>query len=314
MRFGALSDPSYRPAFSGHETFPLRQGWLKKVYDAVQTAAELKDGTNPFDPVSAIARFGVGKNMVMAMRHYALTAGIIAENQQDQAPMYSITPIGHQLFSESGDPYLEDPASTWLLHWNMAGGENNRPIKTSFYWLFSVWNGGAFTRDELTEALLKLAADQQWRRVSRTTVQRDVDCLLRCYIVASENSAAPEETVESQLAELRLLTQGQGRYSLTNTQRRTLPDSIFLYALISFWKRQGNTRSITIDSVVHAPSSPGRVFAMREDEVLERLQRLEIIAGDSIALSETAGLKQVVRSSEFPDTTTILRNYLSRIK
>jgi hypothetical protein len=302
----------YRPSFSGHETFPLRQGWLKKVYDAVSTHKGAAYETNPFDPESAIARYGVGKNMVMAMRHWALTTGIICENIPDAPLMYSVTPVGMQLLSHSGDPYLEDPASTWLLHWNLAGGEGGRQIKTSLYWLFSLWNGGAFTKDDLIEALLKLATDQQWRRVSKTTVQRDVDCLLRCYTVSEETSNTPEEAVESQLAELRLVTNSQGRYQLTTSQRRTLPDSIFLYALVSYWKRQGTSRSLTIDSVVYAPSSPGRVFVMREDEVLERLQRLESLTGNSISLSETAGLKQVVRSSEFPDTTALVRNYYGR--
>ncbi|WP_221035896.1 DUF4007 family protein [Pseudomonas savastanoi] len=27
--------PNQRPQFSGHETFPLRQLWLRKAYDAV---------------------------------------------------------------------------------------------------------------------------------------------------------------------------------------------------------------------------------------------------------------------------------------
>ncbi|MDD2833722.1 MAG: DUF4007 family protein [Methylotenera sp.] len=52
----------YAPSFSGHETFPLRQLWLKKVFNQ-------KDSDNivhkeVFLDEAAIARFGVGKNMV----------------------------------------------------------------------------------------------------------------------------------------------------------------------------------------------------------------------------------------------------------
>ncbi|MEK7854647.1 MAG: DUF4007 family protein, partial [Acidobacteriota bacterium] len=35
MRRGPLFEPNYRPSFSGHETFPLRYGWLKKAFDRV---------------------------------------------------------------------------------------------------------------------------------------------------------------------------------------------------------------------------------------------------------------------------------------
>lgn len=30
-----LKNDQYRPCFSGHETFPLRYGWLQKAYRAV---------------------------------------------------------------------------------------------------------------------------------------------------------------------------------------------------------------------------------------------------------------------------------------
>ena len=35
-----LYEHNYRPHFSGHETFPLRYGWLKKAFDRV---AETED-------------------------------------------------------------------------------------------------------------------------------------------------------------------------------------------------------------------------------------------------------------------------------
>ena len=47
--------------FSGHETFPLRQLWLYKAYRA---AEENDFDGGVFTDDSAIAKFGVGKNMV----------------------------------------------------------------------------------------------------------------------------------------------------------------------------------------------------------------------------------------------------------
>ena len=35
MSYRPFHDPNYRPQFSGHETFPLRYGWLKKAFDQV---------------------------------------------------------------------------------------------------------------------------------------------------------------------------------------------------------------------------------------------------------------------------------------
>ena len=35
MLRGRLYESDYKPKLSGHETFPLRYGWLKKAFDAV---------------------------------------------------------------------------------------------------------------------------------------------------------------------------------------------------------------------------------------------------------------------------------------
>ena len=64
---------SARPQFSGHETFALRAGWPKKAYDAAAEDAAVFSGD------AAIARFGVGKNMVRSIRHWALAAGVLDE-------------------------------------------------------------------------------------------------------------------------------------------------------------------------------------------------------------------------------------------
>ena len=43
MARGPLFQDTYRPQFSGHETFPPRYGWLKKAFDAVRVTKEHTD-------------------------------------------------------------------------------------------------------------------------------------------------------------------------------------------------------------------------------------------------------------------------------
>ena len=74
MKHGLL-DPDSRGQFAGHETFPLRLLWLKKAFDAVEGGAP--SGT--FQEQSAIARFGVGRNMAVSMRYWALASGFVEE-------------------------------------------------------------------------------------------------------------------------------------------------------------------------------------------------------------------------------------------
>ena len=79
MARGPLFQDGYTPHFSGHQTFTLRYGWLKKVFDRVAETEDEPDNRNVCWDDGAIARFGVGKNMVASMRHWAKASGIIEE-------------------------------------------------------------------------------------------------------------------------------------------------------------------------------------------------------------------------------------------
>src|SRR5436190_1600641 len=96
-------------SFSGHETFPFRYPWLKKGFDAV-----LVDG-DVFLREDAITTLGVGKNMVRSIRHWCLAAGVLEENRESGL---RASALGKLVLADEGlDPYLEDPATLWLLHW-----------------------------------------------------------------------------------------------------------------------------------------------------------------------------------------------------
>ena len=68
----------FKPSFSGHETFALRYGWLEKSFQATVSNSE-----NPFILEDSIAQFGVGRNMVSAIKHWAVATGFLvnSENQ-----------------------------------------------------------------------------------------------------------------------------------------------------------------------------------------------------------------------------------------
>ena len=135
---GQLYNPEYKPRLSGHETFPLRYGWLKKAYDAVRNFKRIDGSRSVFADTGAIAEFGVGKNMVRSMRHWAIAAGVVSEDGR------TTTAFGRHLFADDGlDPYMEDPATAWLVHWRIAGNATN----TTWFWGFSHCPVGTFDRD-----------------------------------------------------------------------------------------------------------------------------------------------------------------------
>ena len=96
MARGPLFEDSYKPQFSGHETFPLRYGWLKKTFDAIRAAEDQDDNRTVFSGEDAIARFGVGKNMVSSMRHWVTATGIIDGRATDKNRLVT-TSLGQSL-------------------------------------------------------------------------------------------------------------------------------------------------------------------------------------------------------------------------
>jgi hypothetical protein len=198
---------THKLQFSGHETFPLRQLWLRKAYDAVSQSIELTSKTL-FSDDDAIARFGVGKNMVSSMRFWASACQIIKEDDEHNA--YVTTEIGDLLFDrETGlDPYCENPATPWLMHWFLA----STPDKTStWYYVFNKIVQQNFDRDSVVEGIKNMALDNG-QKISIATLKRDVDCCIRSY-VPKAGGDSPEEMSEPLLAQLlnRLALFGRGR-------------------------------------------------------------------------------------------------------
>lgn len=275
--------------FSGHETFPLRQMWLKKAVDKADADGQLSKGT--FSDERAIADFGVGRNMVASIKHWALACDVIAED--DSRRHFFLTPVGKQIFGENGlDPYSECPVTAWHAHWCLAGRGTRA---TTWYWLFNEFSAQSFSRDEALPTLTKYAlVAARGKKLSQATLSRDLDTCLRGYAPRSASSSV-EEAAESMLAELGLLQEERkGVFSFRRGPKSTLPDAFFAWALLDYWMhhRRGES-SLTFEAAAYAQGSPGRVFKLDEESVAERLFSLADLTEGKLRWSDTSGLRQI---------------------
>ena len=143
----AIPPQSAVPAFhfSGHETFPLRQLWLRKAYDQIRTH-QPSAPKSTFSDEESIVRFGVGKNMVNAIRHWSVACGFM---QEDSEGGYVPTALAIQIFGRL-DPYSEHPTTAWLLHWNLAGIGTR---SMTWWWLFNCVPQQTFDRNTVFDSL-----------------------------------------------------------------------------------------------------------------------------------------------------------------
>jgi len=301
MARGPLYQEGYRPQFSGHETFPLRYGWLKKAVDAVRDAADDPRSNIVFSD-DAIAKFGVGRNMVRSMRHWAKAGAIISE----KGASISTTALGSKLFGRGNlDPYMENPATLWLIHWHLCA----HPEKTTWFWAFNHFPASTFDREHLFKGLERLAKERGWSRAAGATIRSDVACFIRTYDAQQPTAkAGNEETLQSPLTELGLIKAVGKRdgFRFARGPKSTLGDGVFVYTLIDFWTRYSKASTLSFEAIAHEPGSPGRVFLLDENDVIDRLVVLDDFTKGAFRWSETAGLKQVVRKT-LPDAEAALR-------
>ena len=296
MSRGPLYQDKYRPQLSGHETFPLRYGWLKKAFDAVRAREDQDHNRSVFSDEDAIARFGLGKNMVSSMRHWATAAGILEDVGKERIVT---TALGRRLFGTDGlDPYMEDPATSWLVHWHLCG----RPNKTTWFWAFSHYPSLSFERETLVKVLSKLAKECAWDRAAEATIRRDVTCFVRTYVAQrSSKQTGPEDALESPLTELGMIKRvGKSeQFRFVRGQKPSLGAGVFCYAVTDFWNRFSKTaQTLSFETLAHEPGSPGRVFLLDENDVVDMLADLEEVSGGIYTWSETAGLKRLIRKSD----------------
>lgn len=309
-----------RLQFAGHETFPLRYGWLKKAFDAVE-ACDDEDRRGVFASDRAVPDFGVGKNMVASMRHWALASGLLrTDDDRSGGPGYEVTEVGRVLME--GDPYLEHPGSLWLIHWSLA----SKPGRAAaWYFAFNEFNEPVFTRDLMLQRLarrrdeLKDAGRLRETRITETTLKRDVECLVRTYAVrgaAGGKQSFEDGGLESPLTELALVqSHDQGGFQFRRGQKATLPDEVFAFALIGFWRDFYPTRrEFSLEGLTHEPGSPGRVFLLDDEAVAERLLRIERLTRGALRWDESSGLRQVYALDLWaPVLTDLLRGMYEAI-
>ena len=295
---------SSKVAFGRHETFALRYSWLSKGFQALERDPAV------FDNDDAVVELGVGKNMVASIRYWLRASQLISPQKPDEPEA-----IGSLLFTEKAglDPYLEDEATIWLIHWLLV---TNSSLATSWFWFFNKFHKPEFTGQELQTALSDFIKENatEKKRPAAGTIKNDALLLPRMYTQSKGNAKAPlEDALDSPLSLLGLVTQSSvGRvYHSKPEARPSLPVGIFSFAVTQLMREQ-NVTAIPIEDLMYSKNdyaALGSVFRLTESDLIAKLELMQAYIPNQYEIRETAGIHQLYRLSDIEPVEYIHKHY-----
>lgn len=254
--------------FARHETFHPRYGWFRKAYAFV--GEDPKVFVSPDAPV----HMGVGKNMVRAIRFWGTAAKLIESPDGRPGSEMTRTDEGDRLFGQDGwDPYMEDPATLWLLHWWLLAPPCWLPV----WWVaFNQFHAVEFSDEQLESVVLaQLELAVEWKTPHRSSIRKDVSALLRTYMPTDGTGRGMiDDLLNCPLRELGLIKRSSAtnQYRFATGAKPALPAAVVAYASLDYVERTkqgGNT--VTVSRLAREPGGPGRAFRMSEDDLRDAL-------------------------------------------
>jgi len=275
--------------FSGHDTFPLRHTWLPKAINLVKNHPEkLRD-----DGLTML-ELGVGKNMARAVKHWAESTTFIEYDLKKR--VHNITNIGDFLFSDEGDPYLENPDTIWLIHYLIC----SNPKKNGLWiYLFNYFTEDLIDKERFKSNLIKWIDDNDLNQPSISTLTRDYQCCINMYsenIGVDINNVKIEDTLASPLKELRLIKKlnYKNQYELRRLATQEISSNLFNFCLLDYIEKRNYPASITIEELLYRPFTPGRIFRLTESLLVDYLLDFQRLTKGKYIFDSTAGIHQLL--------------------
>lgn len=285
--------------YAGHETFPLRLGWLKKVHDASFRRTP-DDISKMFRSPTSMSEFGVGKNMLMAMRHWSIATGVLHEEDRGKL---ALTDFAKRTFADKGDdPYLENADTLWWLHWTLVGrGVGTAATIRAGAWFaaFNFVDVEPFNRNDLQRAILRAADVMNWKGELPTdmTLKRDVECLLRSYV----SNESTEDAFSCPFLELHLIEETErGYYQFNRGPKASLSLAQLWRMIEDYWDFYPSSGSILLDDILSGVGSPGRALKLDRDSVYALLPQVSKLSRSKVSVTDVGGRAQLVRLDRSP--------------
>lgn len=258
--------------FSGHESFHCRHFWLKKGFDYINNGESFSDKSG--------IDLGVGKNMVASIRFW-MKAFDMLNDEGD------LTELSKKLFGEGGwDPYLEDEATLWLLHYKLSAKKYASVYHLIFTELRKVKT--EFTSNHFVSLVNELDSKQ-----SDGIVGKDFTVFTRTYF--AKPSKDKEESFSGLLTELNLLhevgddSEKNRMFHIYNENQNAIPWQLVLFCILD---NENYGSSIGLNALFNDDKGVGTIFAFNKEGLEGKLDEMSNeLSG--VTYKNDAGVKEL---------------------
>jgi hypothetical protein len=195
-----------------------------------------------------VAHLGLTKRHVEAVCSVAVAFDLVTPQK------LTITQIGKTI--SEGDPYLEYIGTLWILHYNVASNKK---------WL--IWNtlmNEVFPfKQKITSEEAKASFDNLRQKLSKLTmtkkIQREIAIILDTYTTKA-------------FSKLDIIQKENNVYTFHKTDQ-IAPEILVMTTLIFRQRYDPNASGISMEALIRAPNSPGRILNLEEGTMRKILEQ-----------------------------------------
>ncbi len=240
--------------------------------------------------------------MVSAIRYWMKAFNILDSKDKP-------TEFGAKLLDNEGyDPFLEDDASLWLLHYQL--------IKTGLASTYSIIFN-EFRKEKLffnkvtfVNYLKRIREADKTFNFNDNTVAEDFVVFVKMY-QSSEGSNDIEDSFSGILSEIELLkTINKGKdeqYQIENSERDKLPPAVLLFSIL---ENSSYGDSIGLNSLEYDNNSPGSIFCLNRSGLINKISEI-VRDNNQITFTDHAGIKEL-QFKKKPNAYSILDTYYGK--
>ncbi len=205
-------------------------------------------------------QIGVGKNMMESIRYWLTATRLIKE----ESAGISLTDTAKKILEK--DPYFELDGTLFLIHYLLS---TNKESATTWHWFFNHFSAMEFDKESLTNSYLSYISIQSRKKIKDTTLEKDLNCLLRMYqSIEYTGKKNPETETPSPFVKYGWIEKKGDRWIRQKLNIVDFAPDIFAHIFYIFWKKDlKQPESVKLDELANKENSIGRIFLFTLEEL-----------------------------------------------